>query len=132
MFSDCSGPCDTCKTHYTGGCLAGHGDNDYVHADLDWIKQHEARERAEFEMSAANKKLKELTEPLTETEIAELVCALRGFPDLADVANRLAFQRDRLVTEVKQLRRFELAYHRLGKVPRETMDFLMSLIDKGE
>jgi len=37
LFSDCSGPCETCKIHYTGGCLAGHGDDDYVHADPEWI-----------------------------------------------------------------------------------------------
>jgi len=40
LFSDCSGPCETCKIHYKGGCLAGHGDDDYVHADPEWIKQH--------------------------------------------------------------------------------------------
>lgn len=37
MFSDCSGPCETCKIHFTGGCLAGHGDDDYVHADPEWV-----------------------------------------------------------------------------------------------
>lgn len=26
---DCSGPCEECSTHYTGGCLAGHGDDDF-------------------------------------------------------------------------------------------------------
>jgi hypothetical protein len=39
MFSDCSGPCSTCKIHYTGGCLAGHGDDDYFHASPEWIKK---------------------------------------------------------------------------------------------
>jgi hypothetical protein len=38
MFSDCSGPCQTCKIHYRGNCLAGHGDDDYVHADPEWIE----------------------------------------------------------------------------------------------
>ena len=39
MFSDCRGPCQTCQVYYIGGCLAGHGDDDYVHATADWIKQ---------------------------------------------------------------------------------------------
>jgi len=43
LFSDCSGPCETCKIHYTGGCLAGHGDDDYVYADPEWIKQHQEK-----------------------------------------------------------------------------------------
>jgi len=29
MFSDCSGPCLTCAAS-SGGCLAGHGDDDYT------------------------------------------------------------------------------------------------------
>jgi len=35
MFSDCSGPCDKCVTHYTGGCLAGHGDDDFCYIDKE-------------------------------------------------------------------------------------------------
>jgi len=38
LFSNCSGPCETCKTHHTGGCLAGHGDDEYVHADPEWLE----------------------------------------------------------------------------------------------
>ena len=30
MFSDCSGKCEDCRIFYTGGCLAGHGDDDFV------------------------------------------------------------------------------------------------------
>ncbi len=38
MFSECSGPCKTCKIHVSGAmCLAGHGDNDYNHANPEWI-----------------------------------------------------------------------------------------------
>ncbi len=37
-FSDCSGPCETCQIHYIGGCLAGHGDDDYCQASKDWIR----------------------------------------------------------------------------------------------
>lgn len=29
MFSDCRGGCDDCLIFYTGGCIAGHGDNDF-------------------------------------------------------------------------------------------------------
>jgi hypothetical protein len=39
MFSECS-DCQTCKIHYTGGCLAGHGDDDYVYASPEWIKEY--------------------------------------------------------------------------------------------
>ena len=28
-FGSCSGACKDCITHYTGGCLAGHGDDDF-------------------------------------------------------------------------------------------------------
>ena len=31
MFSDCSGPCVACVC-WGGGCLAGHGDDDFVRA----------------------------------------------------------------------------------------------------
>lgn len=37
IASSCSGPCETCKTYYLGGCLAGHGDDDYSYASPDWI-----------------------------------------------------------------------------------------------
>lgn len=29
MFSSCAGKCDDCVIHFTGGCIAGHGDDDY-------------------------------------------------------------------------------------------------------
>lgn len=45
LFSDCSGPCETCKTHYTGGCLAGHGDDDYVYASPEWIEERKALQK---------------------------------------------------------------------------------------
>lgn len=46
MFSDCSGPCETCKTYYTGGCLAGHGDDEYIHAPLEWIERLDDSKKA--------------------------------------------------------------------------------------
>jgi hypothetical protein len=39
LFSDCSGSCETCKINYIGGCLAGHGDDDYVYASPEWIEE---------------------------------------------------------------------------------------------
>jgi hypothetical protein len=30
MFSDCSGECNDCFIYYVGGCLAGHGDDDFI------------------------------------------------------------------------------------------------------
>ena len=30
MFSDCSGQCKDCCINYSGGCLAGHGDDDFT------------------------------------------------------------------------------------------------------
>ena len=35
MFSDCSGPCDHCMIGYTGGCMAGHGDDDFTKVTED-------------------------------------------------------------------------------------------------
>lgn len=43
--SDCRGPCLTCKINYLGGCLAGHGDDGYVHATQKWIAKHESKEK---------------------------------------------------------------------------------------
>ncbi len=44
MFSDCSGPCETCKTfHLPGGCIAGHGDDGYVYADAEWVRDLEIK-----------------------------------------------------------------------------------------
>jgi hypothetical protein len=38
MFSDCSGPCETCKIfHLPCACMAGHGDDGYVYVDTEWI-----------------------------------------------------------------------------------------------
>ena len=30
MFTDCSGQCKDCYMNYVGGCLAGHGDDDFT------------------------------------------------------------------------------------------------------
>ena len=38
MFSECS-DCDNCYINYVGGCLAGHGDDDFVQiTEKDVIK----------------------------------------------------------------------------------------------
>lgn len=29
LGSDCSGSCKTCYSHFSGGCIAGHGDDHY-------------------------------------------------------------------------------------------------------
>lgn len=71
-------------------------------------------------MPSAKEKLEELTEPLAESEIAELIFTLRGFPDLVDVVRRLAFQRDKLVGEVKDLR--DLLRRLLAKLLHERHD----------
>lgn len=39
MFSDCTGPCETCRYFHLGiNCLAGHGDDHYEYADPAWIE----------------------------------------------------------------------------------------------
>lgn len=30
FFSDCSDVCDNCYIHYSGGCMAGRGDDDFI------------------------------------------------------------------------------------------------------
>lgn len=30
FFSNCSGDCEDCLIYYVGGCIAGHGDDDFV------------------------------------------------------------------------------------------------------
>ena len=40
MFSDCSGPCLLCTAGGAGGgCLAGHGDDDFQAASCDRLKR---------------------------------------------------------------------------------------------
>jgi hypothetical protein len=39
MFSDCSGPCETCWNFHCGAnCLAGRGDDHYVFASPEQIE----------------------------------------------------------------------------------------------
>jgi recombination protein RecA len=57
MFSDCCGGCKTCKIHYQGGCLAGHGDDDYVYASPEWIEQFNSGQNKRGKM--AKKKVSE-------------------------------------------------------------------------
>jgi len=35
MFTDCSGECKDCYIHFVGGCIAGHGDDDFCLIDKD-------------------------------------------------------------------------------------------------
>ena len=42
--SNCSGSCETCKTHYVGGCLVGHGDDKYVNVSKEWIDGYNVRQ----------------------------------------------------------------------------------------
>jgi hypothetical protein len=39
MYSDCSGDCEDCVTFYTGGCLAGHGDDDFMLITVEHAKE---------------------------------------------------------------------------------------------
>lgn len=39
MFSDCGGPCTECVSHYAGGCLAGHGDDEFYQITELWAKR---------------------------------------------------------------------------------------------
>jgi hypothetical protein len=55
MFSDCSGPCKTCKINYIGGCLAGHGDNDYCYASPEWIKEKGLKYQEEHRIEIAKR-----------------------------------------------------------------------------
>ena len=36
MFgTDCSGGCKDCHTYYSGGCLAGHGDDEFIRITIE-------------------------------------------------------------------------------------------------
>ena len=52
MFNDCSGPCDTCKTHYNGGCLVSHHGGEYVYADPGWIEGYREGVRRKVDKEA--------------------------------------------------------------------------------
>ncbi len=43
LGTQCSGPCVSCQTNYVGGCVAGHGDDEYVFADPNWIQKWRLR-----------------------------------------------------------------------------------------
>ena len=49
LGSDCKGPCEECTLHFSGGCIAGHGDDlftqvDFEKAKLLWISQYTDQE----------------------------------------------------------------------------------------
>jgi len=53
MFSDCLDKCSKCRIHFVGGCIAGHGDDDFQSYDLTqarkdlengWIKDYKKDE----------------------------------------------------------------------------------------
>lgn len=51
--SNCSGPCETCQVHFIGGCLAGHGDDDYVYANPNWlIDFNRKKSKEEFDINS--------------------------------------------------------------------------------
>ena len=39
MFSDCSSTCNKCYSYFVGGCLAGHGDDDFNAMTLEKAKR---------------------------------------------------------------------------------------------
>jgi hypothetical protein len=39
MFTDCSGDCKECQISYGGGCLAGHGDDDFIRVTEKGIRR---------------------------------------------------------------------------------------------
>lgn len=47
FFSNCSGSCEACKINYIGGCLAGHGDDDYVYVSPEWIEEFKKQHKNE-------------------------------------------------------------------------------------
>ena len=71
MFSDCSGPCDDCCINYSGGCLAGHGDDDFTQITegdainiirRGWVK-------SDSDMEALFKKFPNIERPLNLEKI---------------------------------------------------------------
>ena len=46
MFSDCSGPCCLCVCH-GGGCVAGHGDDEFYPADIHQLRKFLLTEKDE-------------------------------------------------------------------------------------
>lgn len=66
LSSACSGPCATCRIHYTGGCLAGHGDDDYTYVSQRWIRTYTA---AEISLAAAESSEKDTLAALEATNL---------------------------------------------------------------
>jgi hypothetical protein len=61
MFSDCCGDCKDCVTHYTGGCLAGHGDDDFLQVTIEHAREILARPHTEqWQRTALQEKFPEL------------------------------------------------------------------------
>ncbi len=59
--SDCSGPCETCRVHFIGGCLAGHGDDYYEYANPNWIIDFKkSKSKEEFDINADKYKVGEV------------------------------------------------------------------------
>lgn len=39
-FTNCSGECKDCLIHYVGGCISGHGDDDFMSISEDDKKKY--------------------------------------------------------------------------------------------
>lgn len=61
MFSDCSGSCEDCVINYVGGCLAGHGDDDFSPISEDTAKKLiKERKLKEYQIEQLKKKFPSL------------------------------------------------------------------------
>jgi len=72
MFTDCSGECRDCLITYIGGCIAGHGDDDFIFLTAKNIKSIPNKGRR-LDAIIRRKTLQEKTEfKATIKEIAEI------------------------------------------------------------
>jgi hypothetical protein len=79
--TNCSGECSNCYIHYTGACIAGHGDDDFIK-----ITQNQAKELIEGgKLSDHN--IVFLKEKFPELN-KKLICVLCGREWLPAIKNR--------------------------------------------
>lgn len=114
MFSDCSGPCETCANNKPGvNCLAGHGDDHYVEREMPNIRNRvnlkaqidllsDAHSDIAQEAARANKNLLLADEAGSETGLFFAdSCLLRLEEDLEEQAARCL----RVRAEIEQIRK---------------------------
>ena len=80
LFTDCSGSCDDCISHYYGNCIAGHGDDLFSPITEDFVKENIRELKYLDELIEKFPELKELIEKEKERR-EKMVWTVEDLPE---------------------------------------------------